>query len=190
MSIKFTQKDAEAKSLHSGVKMVGKYTGANKKVAHECVFCSGVFYPVAWDVWNQGIKRCKKCMYKGRKSNPQNKWSGTNDISGTYFSCIRKGAKCRNLSFEITIEQAQTVLESQNYCCALSGIPLVLVHSYNNNGNKQTASLDRIDSSKGYTIDNIQWIHKDLNTMKMSMTEQLFKTWIYRIFTHLKLGEL
>ena len=31
---------------------------------------------------------------------------------------------------------------------------------------KTTASLDRIDSSKGYTTDNIQWVHKDINIMK------------------------
>ena len=29
-----------------------------------------------------------------------------------------------------------------------------------------TASLDSIDSSLGYTIDNIQWIHKQINIMK------------------------
>ncbi len=37
-----------------------------------------------------------------------------------------------------------------------------------------TASLDRIDSTKGYTLDNIQWIHKDLNKMKMNFANDYF----------------
>ena len=38
----------------------------------------------------------------------------------------------------------------------------------------RTASLDRIDSNKGYTIDNVQWVHKDINKMKMDLEEDVF----------------
>ena len=38
----------------------------------------------------------------------------------------------------------------------------------------QTASLDRIDSTKGYSKDNIQWVHKDINCMKMDFSQQYF----------------
>ena len=31
---------------------------------------------------------------------------------------------------------------------------------------KGTASLDRIDSTKGYVRGNIQWVHKDINWFK------------------------
>ncbi len=37
-----------------------------------------------------------------------------------------------------------------------------------------TASLDRIDSSRGYTLDNIQWVHKDLNKMKTNYPNDYF----------------
>ena len=37
-----------------------------------------------------------------------------------------------------------------------------------------TASLDRIDSTRGYTVDNIQWIHKDLNRMKWNLPNDYF----------------
>ena len=33
-----------------------------------------------------------------------------------------------------------------------------------------TASLDRIISTNGYTIDNIQWVHKDINELKWDKT--------------------
>jgi len=29
-----------------------------------------------------------------------------------------------------------------------------------------TASLDRIDCNKSYSIENIQWVHKDVNIMR------------------------
>ena len=37
------------------------------------------------------------------------------------------------------------------------------------------ASLDRIDSSKGYVKDNIQWVHKDVQIMKNKFSEDYFK---------------
>ena len=37
-----------------------------------------------------------------------------------------------------------------------------------------TASLDRIDSTKGYIDGNIQWVHKRINTMKMDMSQKDF----------------
>ena len=40
--------------------------------------------------------------------------------------------------------------------------------------NTGTASLDRIDSNKGYVTDNIQWVHKDINYMKSDLDEQQF----------------
>jgi len=37
-----------------------------------------------------------------------------------------------------------------------------------------TASLDRIDSSKGYIEENVHWVHKRINVMKGNMSEQEF----------------
>jgi hypothetical protein len=38
----------------------------------------------------------------------------------------------------------------------------------------QTASLDRIDNNKGYTKDNIQWLHKNINLMKHCFDQKYF----------------
>ena len=37
-----------------------------------------------------------------------------------------------------------------------------------------TASLDRIDSSKGYVKGNVQWVHKDINKMKTDFEQSIF----------------
>jgi hypothetical protein len=49
-----------------------------------------------------------------------------------------------------------------------------------------TASLDRVDSSKGYIQGNIQWIHKRLNWMKGDMSELEFRQWCKRVVDHKK----
>ena len=54
--------------------------------------------------------------------------------------------------------------------CALSGVKLIMPTSKN----KATASLDRIDSTKDYTLDNVQWVHKDINRMKNVYTQEYF----------------
>lgn len=47
-----------------------------------------------------------------------------------------------------------------------------------------TASIDRIDSSKGYTKDNIQWVHKNVNIMKMDQTMDQFLYICKKIVDH------
>jgi len=42
---------------------------------------------------------------------------------------------------------------------------------------QQTASLDRIDSSRGYEIGNIQWVHLITNQMKQALDESEFVEW-------------
>jgi hypothetical protein len=114
-------------------------------------------------------------------------WKGYGDLSGDHWRRIQQGASSRNLELNITIEDAWNVYLKQNGKCAISGVDIMLrgqeigisskyVHE------KTTASLDRIDSSKGYTIDNIQWIHKDLNQMKSDRTMETFLYWIKTIY--------
>jgi hypothetical protein len=60
-------------------------------------------------------------------------------------------------------------MESQNHKCALTKIPIDCISG--------SASLDRIDSSKGYIIGNIQWLHKVINEMKWDYLQSDFIHW-------------
>lgn len=104
------------------------------------------------------------------------------DISGEHFARIKNQAKIRNFEFNITIEQIWDLFLKQNKKCALSGVKIILERRTRKIKPNNTASLDRIDSNKGYTIDNVQWIHKDLNQMKMDMSESEFFNWINIIY--------
>jgi hypothetical protein len=110
-------------------------------------------------------------------------WKGFGELSGDHWRRIYHGALSRNLEFTITIEDVWNKYLQQNGKCAISNVEIVLRGqnigmSSNEVYKKTTASLDRIDSSLGYTIDNIQWIHKDLNQMKSDRSMDTFLYWI------------
>lgn len=104
-------------------------------------------------------------------------WKGYKDISGNYWTRLQQNAQKKGSS-DLTIEFIWELFEAQEGKCKLSGLPIVLdasLGSLNKNGyQKGTASLDRIDSSKGYTRDNVQWVHKEINQMKSCRTDKDF----------------
>lgn len=102
---------------------------------------------------------------------------GYKEIHRSYWTSIQRGAISRKFLFEITIEQAWNVFEKQHGLCALSGMPLVMSQTRG----QMTASLDRIDSTRGYVLDNIQWVHKMVNRIKMDIPEHEFIKWCGRI---------
>jgi hypothetical protein len=96
---------------------------------------------------------------------------GINDMSGTIIHRIKSNAKTRNISFSLTDEFLWDLYINQNKKCALSGLPIEFSPDTTKGG---TASLDRINSSIGYIESNVQWVHKDINKMKMDFTEKRF----------------
>jgi len=100
-----------------------------------------------------------------RKGQRNHAWKGTKDVSGKVLSKLKRDAKTRNISFEITIEDIQRKLEEQNYKCGYTGWSV----EFGNN-----ASVDRIDSSKGYTTDNIHIVDKTVNIAKRDYSHEYF----------------
>lgn len=112
------------------------------------------------------------CIRQDNRGKRNHLWKGYEGISGKFFYCIKRGAKIRNIPFNITIEQIWNVYIKQNKRCALSGLPLTFPKIVGeNDGN---ISLDRINSEKGYLPDNIQIVHKDINFLKGDLPENLF----------------
>lgn len=75
----------------------------------------------------------------------------------------------RGLEFEVTIDYLWDLYKCQGGKCSLTGDEIQL-----SNGKSQSASLDRIDSSRGYVVGNVQWVHKDINLMKMDFNQEHF----------------
>ena len=70
----------------------------------------------------------------------------------------------------LTREDLDKLFESQNRKCVYTKYDLY----FGNNRIRGTASLDRIDSSKGYVDGNVQWVHKDVNTIKWDLSHDKF----------------
>lgn len=103
-------------------------------------------------------------------------WEGYGNIHLYIWNAWHRGAKQRNLSWDINIEDGWDLFVKQGGLCAISGLPIDFYLKMKDIKNK-TASLDRIDSNKGYTIDNIQWVHKHINLMKWDMSDTDLIKW-------------
>lgn len=114
-----------------------------------------------------------KCSLCWKKEMVERMFEGYMDISKDYFSRLADSAKKRKLEFSISIEYLWNLFVKQNKKCALTGKELVLIKTKKNK-NKQTASIDRIDSSKGYVEGNLQWIDKWVNLMKSDFSQDEF----------------
>lgn len=125
------------------------------------------------------IKSCG-CL-KGIR-NRELKTRGYKGISGSQWYHIVRAAKVRNLEFNLSLKEAWEVFEKQDGICALSGDKLIFskIRPWYK---ITTASLDRINSDFGYTKDNIQWIHKNLNIMKWDLDQEKFIEWCTKVHT-------
>jgi len=97
------------------------------------------------------------------------------------FSNIIMHAKHRKIICEVSPKETWEIFLKQNRKCAISGVELKFGNKYK--GIETTASLDRIDSSRGYTLDNVQWVHKRINSMKSDDKQDDFLNWIKIIYT-------
>lgn len=130
-------------------------------------------------------KKTKSCGCINKARGPEHKdWKGCGEISLDYFTtCGRRargGGKLNRTpkEFSVTIEYLWKLFLKQNRKCTISGLELTFdpygSGKKHKETNKVTASLDRIDSSKGYIIGNVQWIHKHINIMKNDLPQPQF----------------
>jgi uncharacterized protein (DUF2342 family) len=133
------------------------------------------------------IKSCGCSKIEAHKELTKRNFKGVGDLSSTYFSQIIRNARNRNLDFTITKDYLWNLYLQQNKKCVLSGQDISLVRGKDTS--IQTASLDRIDSSKGYVEGNVQWVHKVVNIIKNNLSDEDFLNWCCLIVRH-KIGEM
>lgn len=113
------------------------------------------------------------------------KHKGVGNLPKSLYWHYKKRAENRGHEFSITIEYLWELFEKQKGRCVLSGIIIKLFEpgeavskktkcGSNINFDIFDASLDRIDSTKGYVEGNVQWVHRHINIMKNVYTQEYF----------------
>ena len=87
---------------------------------------------------------------------------------------IRRHCKQKNKEFAITLQDLKEQWDKQNGICIYTGLQMINSPYVMNHQERafNRASVDRIDSSKGYTKDNIHFVTMMANLAKNSWTEQ------------------
>ncbi len=126
------------------------------------------------------VAKRKLININNKSGNQHPQFNGYKNLAGYYLSSIRCRARKLNIEYNVSKEFLWNLFERQNRKCNISGVEITLCDSIKNkktNKMLQTASLDRIDSTRGYTKDNVQWLHKVVNKMKLNMTDNEFIEW-------------
>ena len=111
------------------------------------------------------------CIRKKKRFDSHN-WTGVGEISGNMIYSIKAHAAQRDIPFDISGNELWELFLNQNRKCFLTGVELTF-QSYSKSTDG-TASLDRIDNTKGYVKGNVQWIHKNINKMKSDFDQKQF----------------
>lgn len=81
------------------------------------------------------------------------------------YNKFRKSANSRRVPWNLNYDEFMACYTGY---CALSGQELSMKFG------GRTASLDRIDSTRGYEPDNVQWVSCEVNMMKRNLTQERF----------------
>ncbi|SRR3990167_5686441 len=115
---------------------------------------------------NGNSKRCLDCNL----SHPYEE-----EFHDTVWHHICLGAKARGYPVAITKSYAYELFLRQNRKCLLSNLDIWFPkNSKETQSHRYTASLDRINSSQGYVLNNVMWIHKDINIIKGALNQNYF----------------
>ncbi len=136
--------------------------------------CGNVRFYTRQNILKGTLRSCG-CFKANCKGKFHKNWKGRGDIGAAVVTKIKVQALRRHIKFSVSMDYLSKLFELQKSCCKLSGLPIHMPSSsYDIGHGGGTASLDRIDSSKGYVVGNVQWVHKDINMMKQEFSQSHF----------------
>ena len=112
---------------------------------------------------------CKSCCTEGNNKSRAKQNSTIEGRAKIFLQNARKSAAKRNQEFLLSVEDIVNFWKQQDEICAYSGRKMTL-----DAGKLETVSIERIDSSIGYTKDNTILVCQAINRMKSDFTLQEF----------------
>lgn len=136
---------------------------------------------------SEDVLSCGKCQFsRDRKSaNAKNKLPKGIAAMRSIYRSYKSNAKEKNRIFEVTFDDfVKLVSKDCHYC---GSVPPMRLQKTNFNEGCLANGLDRVDSTKGYLLDNIVPCCSHCNTIKLDLTYTEFTNHIKKIHNHLKL---
>lgn len=109
-----------------------------------------------------------------------------------HLRVMKKSAKRRKQECDVILADLKLLWEKQNGICPYTGWKLVLLSCTTDYESTtltiNRASVDRIDSAKGYTLDNIQFVAVIANYAKMAFAEEDLIKFCQDVYEYRKLS--
>ena len=151
-----------------------------------CTSCNKVKLLSQFETFKDGFVRglCQQCvtLQKAKK---------TSATPESYLQVLNTQLKSQRLKqgvqYDLTKEDVVDLWETQNGKCALSGV--LMTHqrdgTYGDRKKKEfNASIDRINPNGPYVRQNVQLVANRINTMKHTLSQDMFMWWINNIHEH------
>lgn len=125
---------------------------------YECVHCGREYGPNQLKMigFYQEVQCCQPGIYNQ---------IGYGVVSTRRIKTQYSLAKTRGWDCDLTAKFLDSLWHEQDARCVYTGVKFESV---------DIASIDRIDSSRGYLCDNVQWVLREVNVMKLDMTHDRF----------------
>lgn len=114
-------------------------------------------------------KECKKCSNK-RVENCHRGWH--RGVRVSWFNKFKSNSELRGIQWDLSLDDVADLMEAQEFKCALTGWSIEFPES--GHPQKAPASIDRVDSKKPYSRDNIQLVTREVNMMKQQYSQADF----------------
>lgn len=147
----------------------GVYKGSNKRWYRTCPLCSALISHLRRNYCVGAYNISQPCIKCSNMSNNPSGMVGSVRIS--WYNAFRKSAETRGYVWELTPEFLDVMYQEQDGLCCYSG----LLIGWDVSGWGHTASIDRIDNNLGYHQNNVQLVHKEVNMMRGSLSDERFK---------------
>lgn len=159
-----------------------KTPNGTKKAIWKCKCdCGNIIYTCSGELNRGNSKSCgclhRELLIKAKTKNPQEVME--NDLYTRYISSAKK----RKYDFSLTKREFITIIYSSCFYCGKP--PLNLYKHSNNYDTLLYNGIDRVNNSKGYSIDNSVPCCWRCNKFKSNLNQEEFLTNIFEIYDYL-----
>jgi hypothetical protein len=172
-------KKCRARERTPKIKIGGKYkewtvleqtVNKSRNIVYLCeCSCGNRGYQSASDLLNPD--RCFSCIKCSKRQEKQ----CYKTFNVAKYNKYERSAKTRNIEFAVSIEYLWNQFKKQKQICAITGDYLPDINK---------ASLDRIDSKKGYVEGNVQWVTIQANKSKHILSMEELYDFCKKVLNH------